>query len=101
MHWVEGDGKDEANQLLLSALTYFFQPQELSLSLFSATVTLPWGGSVANPYRVIPVPASFLNVTRERQFLLPGGHKLYLLTTGHLVPFSHLPKTVIGEPRFC
>lgn len=49
-HWERGYGKGRANQLLLSALTYFFEPWELSLSLLSATVTLPWGGSAANPH---------------------------------------------------
>lgn len=91
-HWGRGCREGRANQLLLSALTYFFEPRELSLSLLSATVTLPWGGLAANPHWMIAVPGIFLNVTRERHSLFPGGHRLHLWISGHLVPLSHLSK---------
>lgn len=41
---------------------------------------------------MIAVPASFLNVTRERHFLLPGGHTHYLWISGHLISFLRLSK---------
>lgn len=91
-HWGWGCGEGRINQLLLSALTYFFELWDLSLPLLSATMTLPWGGSAANPHWMIAVPGIFLNVTRERHSLFPGGHTRYLWLSGHLVPFSHLPK---------
>lgn len=99
--WVWGR---EANQRLLSAISCLPHPWELALSLLSATMTEPLGGSAVNPQGMIGVPAVFLFVTRGRHSPPWSPQGPTCSTCGEVDTWSHIytfQKLASDESLFC
>lgn len=88
-HWGRGCGKGRANQLLLSALTYFFEPWELAVSVpaFSNSDTA-LGRLCSQPTLNDSCPCHFLKCHQRKTFPLPWSTHTLLVDKWTLASIS-------------